>query len=528
MISSSLTSQFIANPSAASLSVWKLVLLKISGALHLKSRHVLTRDNRLRLRYVASAVAGVTVILGMYAAGLINPTGQNFNSAQIIAQIEPEAGLSEAGPILSYVIDRESIADTIFPEKALDAYRDKTGQIRRDPSVKESVEIAEQANESESPAAEEMRIEIGKGDTLAGVLGNAGLDQAEAHAVVNKVSKHFNMKNLRPGQIFNITLEPADTKTGYQLAGLSFAIDPLKTIEVTRDDDGDIVSKLNEKKVNKQREARQMVIDGSVYASADRANLPDRVTANAIKLFSYAVDFQRDIKSGDILEVLYDSYKTEEGYLARTGEIVFARLKVGGREYALYRYETLGGKVDYYTSEGKSIRKSTGLMRTPIAYGRMSSGFGRRVHPVLGYTKMHAGVDFAAPIGTPVFASGDGVIEKAGRFSSYGNYIRVRHSSKIATAYAHLSRYGKGIRPGVKVKQGQIIGYVGTTGRSTGPHLHYEVLVNNVQVNPSSVKFSGDNALKGKDLNNFKNKVRALGEEYTENLKPSVKLASAE
>lgn len=529
MIATSLTSQFFAKSSVASLSTWKTVLLRVSGILHLKARYILTRDNRLRLRYVASAVAGVALITGMYAGGLINPAEQHaIPNAELIAEIEPEAGISEAGPILSYVMGHDSIAHTFFSGKALDAYRDNEGQIRRDPNVKESVEITERASESESPAAEEMRIEIGKGDTLAGVLGHAGLEQGEAQIIVNRVSKHFNMKGLRPGQVFNITLEPADTKTGYQLSAMTFAIDPLKTIEISRDTDGDIVSKLNEKKVNKQREAREMIIDGSVYASADRADLPDRVTANTIKLFSYAVDFQRDVKAGDKLEVLYDSYKTDDGYLARTGEIVFARLKVSGREYALYRFETAGGKVDYYTAQGKSIRKSTGLMRTPIAYGRMSSGFGRRVHPVLGYTKMHTGVDFAAPTGTPIFASGDGVVEKAGRFSSYGNYIRVRHSSKISTAYAHLSRYGKGIRPGVKVKQGQVIGYVGSTGRSTGPHLHYEVLVNNVAVNPSSVKFSGDNALKGNDLNDFKRKIRALGEEYTQNIKSSVKLASAE
>lgn len=527
MVSSSLTSQFIAHSSVASLSTWKEILLRVAGILHLKARYILTRDNRLRLRYVASAIAGVAVISGMYAGGLINPVEQDIPSVQIIAEIEPEAGISEAGPILSFM-GRDTIANSFFSGKALDAHRDENGQIRRDPNVKESVEITERASESDSPAAEEMRIEIGKGDTLAGVLGNAGLEQGEAQIIVNKVSKHFNMKSLRPGQVFNITLEPADTKTGYQLASLNFAVDPLKTVEVSRNGNGDIISKLNEKKVNKQREAREMTIDGSVYASADRADLPDRVTANAIKLFSYAVDFQRDVKSGDKLEVLYDSYKTDDGYLARTGEIVFAKLNVGGREYALYRFETSGGKVDYYTAQGKSIRKSTGLMRTPIAYGRMSSGFGMRRHPVLGYTKMHAGVDFAAPTGTPIFASGAGVIEKAGRFSSYGNYIRVRHSSKISTAYAHLSRYGKGIRPGVKVKQGQVIGYVGTTGRSTGPHLHYEVLVNNVQVNPASVKFSGDNALKGNDLNNFKRKIRALGEEYTQNIKPSVKLASSQ
>lgn len=494
----------------------------------MKTRYLLTRDNRLRLRYITSAVAGVALITGLYAGGAIRPSQEDMNAVEMIAGIEPEAGISEAGPILSYVMNSQSAARNLFAENLLNNHRDKDGQIRRDPSVKESVVLAERSTESESPAAEERRIEIGKGDTLAGVLTDAGLGMLEAQTIVQQVSKYFNIKNLRPGQVFNVTLEPADTDTGYQLAGLTFAPDPLRTIEVSRNDGGDIISELNEKPIKKQREARQMVINGSVYGSADRADLPDRVTANAIKLFSYAVDFQRDIKAGDKLEVLYDSYKTEDGYVAKTGEIVFAKLKVKGNEYVLYRYESLGGKVDYYTADGKSVRKSTGLMRTPVAYGRVSSGFGKRVHPVLGYTKMHKGVDFASPTGTPIYASGDGVVERAGRFSSYGNYVRLRHTSKVSSAYAHMSRFGKGIRPGSKVKQGQIIGYVGTTGRSTGPHLHYEVLVNNVQVNPSSVKFSGDNALKGSDLNNFKRSVRALGEEYTQNVKGPLKLASAE
>lgn len=528
MNQSTLTSQFFANSSAAIEPVWKDALFKVLGMMHVKTRYVLTRDNRLRLRYVASAVAGVALITGMYAGGAIQPNKEDINAVEMVAGIEPEAGISEAGPILSYVMNPQSAARNMFSEEALNTHRDSAGQIRRDPNVKQSVELAERSAESESPAAEERRIEIGKGDTLAGLLTNAGIEFAEAQDVVTQVAKYFSMKNLRPGQVFNVTLEPADTDTGYQLAALTFSPDPLKTIEVSRDDNGDIVSELNEKEIKKQREARQMVIDGSVYSSADRADLPDRVTANAIKLFSYAVDFQRDIKAGDKLDVLYDSYKTQDGYVAKTGEIVYAKLKVGGREYALYRYESSGGKVDYYTADGKSIRQSTGLMRTPVAYGRVSSGFGARVHPVLGYTKMHKGVDFASPVGTAIYASGDGVIERAGRFSTFGNYVRIRHSSKISSAYAHMSRFGKGIRPGMKVKQGQIIGYVGTTGRSTGPHLHYEVLVNNVQVNPSSVKFSGDNTLQGKDLNNFKRNVRALGEEYTQNVKAPVKLASAE
>jgi len=531
MNQSSLSSQFFLNSKTSTVSIWSEALSAIATVFHLKTRYLLTRDNRLRLRYIVSAIAGVAFIASLYSVGIINPNdkGQNAANAEFIASIEPAAGFSEVVPLLSYVLKPPSSSHQLFIDKTFNIHRDKDGNIRRDPSVKESVELTERSTESQSPAAEERRIVIGKGDTLTAVLNNAGLDISEAQEAVNEISEHFSIRNLRPGQVFNVTLEPADTKTGYQLAGLTFTPDPLRTIELSRNSDGDIVSELNKKEVKKKREARQMVIDGSVYSSADKADLPDRITANTIKLFSYAVDFQRDIKAGDKLDVLYDSYQTDDGYLAKTGEIVFARLNVGGREYALYRYESGDGKVDYYTADGKSIRKSAGLMRTPVAFGRMSSGFGRRVHPVLGYTKMHAGVDFAAPTGTPVFASGDGVIEKAGRFSTFGNYIRVRHSSKVSTAYAHLSRYGKGIRPGVKVKQGQVIGYVGTTGRSTGPHLHYEVLVNNVQVNPSSVKFSGDNALKGNDLNNFKRKVRSLGEEYTKNLKgTSVNLASAQ
>lgn len=523
-----LTSPILTKSSAMTVAACQCVYVKLSAALNLRTRYFLTRDNRLRLRYVTSGVAGLALISGLYISGAIHPNMAGMSSADIAAQIEPAAGISEAGPIMSYVMNSESVARSLFSDSLLNTHRDQFGQIRRDPVVKESAGMTESDGGSESPAAEEQHLEIGKGDTFAGVLVKAGLETAEAQEIVKKISRHFNVKNLKAGQAVSVTLEPADTTTGYELASLEFAPDPLRTVNVTRNDAGNLVSRLTEKQITKAREARRMVINGSVYGSADRANLPDRVTASAIKLFSYAVDFQRDIKSGDKLEVLYDSYKTADGYVARTGDIVFARLKVGGREYALYRYENKDGKVDYFTQDGKSIRKSAGLMRTPVAYGRMSSGYGMRVHPVLGYTKMHKGSDFSAPTGTPVYASGDGVIERAARFSSYGNYVRIRHSSKVSTAYAHLSRYGKGIRPGVRVKQGQIIGYVGTTGRSTGPHLHYEVLVNNVQVNPASVKFSGENALTGQDLQNFKRKIHALGEEYTKNISGSVKLASAE
>ncbi|MFA7276991.1 MAG: peptidoglycan DD-metalloendopeptidase family protein [Pseudobdellovibrionaceae bacterium] len=490
----------------------KEAALYTTALFHVRERHILTRRNRLRLRYVTSATAGLVLVLGLYVSGHIHPDQTGLASAEIAALSSP-SGLFNAEPV--------------FSQNLLDAHRDPSGHIRRDQSVIETAALREESV-PESAASEERLLEIGNGDTLAGVLINAGLTSAEAQNVINAVGRHYNPRSLRAGQTLHLTLEPSDTSSGYSFAALSFSPDPLKTIDVKRDEDGDIRANVDEKAINRTREARQVNIDGSVYGSADRADLPDRVTANTIKLFSYAVDFQRDIRSGDRLDVLYDTYKTDDGYLAKTGDIVYAKLTVGGKEYALYRYEGSDGSVDYYTADGKSIRKSSGLMRTPIAFGRLSSGFGVRTHPVLGYTKMHKGVDFAAPTGTPIYASGDGVIERASRFSSFGNYIRVRHSSKISTAYAHLSRYAKGIRSGVKVKQGQIIGYVGTTGRSTGPHLHYEVMVNGVQVNPRTVAYSSDNALGGKELKRFKQSIRALGEQYTEALAPRAKLASAE
>ncbi len=520
---------YTSQQTAASSPFWDAgyrVLSIATRVLHLKERHILTRQNRLRLRYSVSAVAGMAMVMALYATGQISPSTDDLaGQAAFVSSLEPAVGQSEAAPILSFMV-KPNVAGAIFSNN-LNAHRDANGQIRRDREVLASAEMALEGAASESPAAEERHIMIGKGDTLAGVLTKAGLAVDEAQTTVNAIAKHIDMRSLRPGQEIELTLEPGETNTGYTLSELVYIPDPLRTVTVSRDTEGDIVASLDKKVITPAREAREVVIDGSVYGSADKAGLPDRVTANAIKLFSYAVDFQRDIRSGDKINVMFDSYKTDDGYVAKTGDIVFAKLTVSGREYALYRYQMRDGQVDYYTAEGKSIRKSSGLMRTPVAYGRMSSGFGVRTHPVLGYTKMHKGVDFAAPTGTPVYAAGNGVIEKASRFSSYGNYVRVRHSARLSTAYAHLSRYAAGVRPGVKVKQGQLIGYVGTTGRSTGPHLHYEVLVNGVQVNPRSVQIAVDNSLKGDELKRFKSSIRQMGQEYAAGLDTArVKVAS--
>ncbi len=224
--------------------------------------------------------------------------------------------------------------------------------------------------------------------------------------------------------------------------------------------------------------------------------------ASFIRLFSFDVDFQRDVKEGDRFDILYDRYVDHDGSVVHSGDILYAELEIGKRRIKLYRHEYASGQIKYFNEEGRGNRKA--LLKTPIDGARMSSGFGRRRHPILGYTKMHKGVDFAAPSGTPIKAAGDGVIVKAGWNGGYGRYIRIRHGNTYDTAYAHLRKIGGGIRPGKRVEQGQIIGYVGSSGRSTGPHLHYEILKNGGHVNPRQVRFQSAEALSGNELKQFR------------------------
>ena len=235
--------------------------------------------------------------------------------------------------------------------------------------------------------------------------------------------------------------------------------------------------------------------------SARRASLPNSVTDRLIRLFSWDVDFQRDIRRGDRFETLYEEVTLEKDESQVKGELVYAGLTLRGNLIDAYLFSPDGGLRTYYDSEGRSLRKF--LLRTPIDGARLSSHFGKRRHPVLGYTKMHKGTDFAAPRGTPIYAGGSGRIEKAERYGGYGNYIRIRHSDTWSTAYAHMHKFAKGMRPGARVRQGQVIGYVGTTGRSTGNHLHYEVLKNGKQVNPMKMKQPPATKLAGADLKAF-------------------------
>jgi murein DD-endopeptidase MepM/ murein hydrolase activator NlpD len=458
----------------------------VCNFIPLKSRYLLTKQNRPRLRYAACGVALVALL----------SFGGSENSPLLLAN-SPTHG-------------EESLAELLAQQNNPDLRRSSMSLGM----AKDTESAAQGALQTASLSPKSMTVKIDHGETLRKALMDAGLERDAAQDIMNEVAGEYNLRELKAGQKLDVSLVPSIDNTTYQLASMSMKIDPIRTLKVTRDEDGSIDATLDEKEVVNITRAARVVMDGSVYASADKAGLPDRVTARAIKLFSHAIDFQRDVNNGDKLEVLYESQETKDGYIAKTGEIIFARMMIGGKEQTLYRFKNDDGSFEYYTEKGKSIRQGTGLLKTPISFGRVTSGFGMRRHPIMGYTKMHKGIDFGAPTGTPIYAAADGVIEKAGRFSAYGNYVRIRHNSKLHTAYAHISRFANGIRPGTRVKQGQTIAYVGNTGRSTGPHLHYEVHVNGVAVNPRSVKYSSDNNLKGNDLKKFQQFVQTTNQEY--------------
>lgn len=465
--------------------------LQMHRVLRLRRRYFLTRDNKLRLRYVASSL-----VIGICGIGSLIG-----GSDRSVAHVNYEQQVAVVAP--------ELIEDAIHSELAA------ATDVIADVDAQEAVEVVASLDEGEvyGPIHLEPReeiLKIGSGETLVGVLQEVGVSGADAYKVVKAMAKYYDPRAVKAGQAVAVRLEPGIG--GLEFAEMNLKIDPIKELIVERQDDSGFKSEIKEKKVLLQRKAAKAKIETSLYGSAARAGIPASVVAEMIRIYSYQVDFQRDIREGDAVEIMYETYETEDGDFARYGEVLYANLIVSGKSLPVYRFEPENGKPGYYTPDGKSTKKS--IMRTPIDGARMSSGFGMRRHPVLGYNKMHKGVDFAAPRGTPIYAAGDGVIEYAGRKGAYGNYVAIRHNGQIKTAYAHMHKFAKGISSGQKVSQGDVIGYVGSTGRSTGPHLHFEILRNNVQVNPSSISMPDTNMLAGADLKKFKNMVGSFKEQY--------------
>jgi murein DD-endopeptidase MepM/ murein hydrolase activator NlpD len=358
-----------------------------------------------------------------------------------------------------------------------------------------------------------LGIRAEKGDTLASVLFRAGVSRAEAQAALVALAPVFDARRLRPEQIVHVMFGVHDGMHD-RFLGLKLDSSYDRTVSVRRQASGHFAGTEVRKRLTAELMRGNGVIESSPFDAAIRAGIRAEVAIPLFQLFAFDVDFQRDIRRGDAFEVLHEIHRDPKGEIAHRGAIVYAALAVQGVRLQLYRYTPEEGETDYFNERGESSRKA--LMRTPIEGARLSSGFGLRRHPILGFTKQHNGIDFAAPIGTPIFAAGAGTIEKLGWHGGYGNYILLRHNKDFATAYAHMSGYAAGLAVGRRVRQGDVIGYVGSTGLSTGPHLHYEVHQNDKPIDPSGLKLPSGQKLKGRDLVRFLAIKRQLDERFKE------------
>ncbi len=353
-------------------------------------------------------------------------------------------------------------------------------------------------------------VKVKAGDTLSDALQRGGVDRGVAVDIVEAIKQVYNPRRLQSGQA--LTLNFIDHANDRHLGEMSFETAPGQTVAVERGEDGSYIARKVVAETHREMVRYDGTITSSLFAAAEAAGVPSKIMSDLVKLFSYDVDFQRDIQEGDSFSVMYERVVTKDGRVISNDDIKLASMTLSGTVNKLFAFNLPDGTQDFYNEKAEGIRKE--MLKTPINGARLTSGFGMRQHPILGYSKMHQGIDFGAPIGTPVFAAGDGVIEKREVFGGYGNYIRIRHGSGYASAYAHLSRFGQGIAVGKRVKQNQIIGYVGTTGRSTGPHLHYEIHQNNAQVNPMKVKFASSQKLEGTLAAKFREARLATERQY--------------
>lgn len=361
------------------------------------------------------------------------------------------------------------------------------------------------AEEDAEPGVLRQVVSVGRGDTLLGLLVGAAVPREDAVGAIDALRSVYNPRKLQVGQEIALLFEGEDEP---RFLGFEFEPNVDRAVAVARGEDERYAAVEVEKPLERRIVGGGGVITSSLFEAGAEGGVPVPVMAKLIRTFSYDVDFQRDIQPGDSFEVMFERDFIEDGTPVREGEVLFASLRLSGKEMAIYRFTTRDGIVDYFNRKGESVRKA--LLRTPIDGARMSSGFGMRRHPILGYSKMHKGTDFAAPTGTPIYAAGNGVVEEIGRKGAYGNYIRIRHNKEISTAYAHMNAFNKALKRGGRVGQGDVIGYVGTTGRSTGPHLHYEVLRSGRQVNPMSVDLPTGVILEGKELAAFRRQVEEM------------------
>ena len=350
------------------------------------------------------------------------------------------------------------------------------------------------------PRFKKISHKVREGETFTSILDFYSLDKKEILLIKGKINEKINLNKLNTNQKILFTVDQTDNS----IKEFIFQISNKERIILTQDSENKnfnqeiVLTKLEKKIIYNENS-----ISSSLYKSAVDQRVPTNIIIEFARIYGFQVDFQRDIRKKDKFQIMYEAFVDENKKLIETGNILFANLILSGEDNSLFYFDE-EGNAGHYDKNGRSVEKA--LMKTPINGARLSSPFGMRKHPIDGFNKMHKGTDFAAPMGTPIMASGSGVVKKAGWCGGGGNCVVIKHNSTYQTIYAHMSKFANGIRGGVRVKQGQTIGYVGSTGKSTGPHLHYEVLINGKRVNSQTLKLPSGKILKGENRKIFETK----------------------
>ena len=354
------------------------------------------------------------------------------------------------------------------------------------------------------PRYKNIDHKISSGETFNKILNNYSISNEQILEIKKNINSDYNLNNLKTNLDIKFIVDQSNDK---KITFFLFPISRTKKIQLTRN----INTNLFEKKIiitnlNKKILFKEGKITQSLYGTAINLNIQPNIIIEFARIYGFQVDFQRDIRKNDSFQIMYEIFEDDNGKVFETGDIIFADLKLSGTNNSLYYFDEKGSE-GHYDGNGKSVEKA--LMKTPINGARLSSSFGMRKHPIDGYNKMHRGTDFAAPLGTPIMASGSGIVTRARWCGGGGNCIKIKHNSTYQTVYAHMKNFARGIKEGLRVKQGQIIGYVGSTGKSTGPHLHYEVIENGKKINSQKLKLPSGKILKNKERKLFEvNKIK--------------------
>ena len=355
----------------------------------------------------------------------------------------------------------------------------------------------------------EKIIIVKKDQTFSSILDNFNIENKKKFEIINEINSFFDLKELKVNQkiFFLINNKEEVEKIILELNfNTNLVVDLKSNIKIEK----------KELETFSEIKSQEYLITNSLYADGIKNNIPNQILIKLIQLFSFDLDFQRDIQKNTKVSISYEKIFVKNKSEYSFGDIEYAEITIKKNTLEYFKFLTDDGFTDYFNREGKNVKKS--ILKTPLDGARLSSSFGMRKHPISGFNKMHKGVDFAAPIGTPVYAGGNGIIEMVGINGGYGKYIKIRHNNEYKTAYAHLNSYRKGISKGVRVNQGEVIGYVGSTGRSTGPHLHYEIIYQNKQINPLKLKLPSGKILKGEELARFEKNYKMILSNHLHNL----------